>query len=257
MKHEYLLSNSMGDKLLKSLRELYSILNPGQDLAIAQAWYLSVGDEKFARIVDELVDNERAWKLNLIAPEMTASVEMGVLPEQVEERVIRIPKEPADPEPASRSNGHKPQKMTVSVETEPRFCAVCGDPVRGRRKVCEKDECIREMQRRYVRESAARKRAQKKAEEAEKEPAQEVSATPFEEPISVTPVWPTGTTWLSKSGILSGTYLAAWEMGDAIRDGKFEVGDLVEHKVRGEHIAVQEKDHLKFVQISTGRSEGA
>jgi hypothetical protein len=99
------------------------------------------------------------------------------------------------------------------------------------------------MQRRYWQEHVAREKAAKETPAAvESEPA-----APFEEPsiplifipptdpnTTVKPTWPTGTTWWSRSGALNGTYLAAWELGEAIRDGKFEEGDILVHKARGE-----------------------
>jgi hypothetical protein len=256
MKHEYVFTSEMADQVLLGLVAIGKAIAPEGCMEFKPTMYVATENPRMALIIENLIgDQIRDITVRALTGPIPA--EPSAVPEPVEERVIRIPKEPADPEPASRSNGHKPQKKTVSVETEPRFCAVCGDPVRGRRKVCEKDECIREMQRRYVRESAARKRAQKKAEAAEKEGAQEEAPAPFEEPIRVMPTWPTGTMWHCKSGLLAHQYLAPWELGEAVKDGKFVPGDLVEHKVRGEHIAVQEKDHLKFIPISIGRPEGA
>jgi hypothetical protein len=261
MMYTYHVAGTEQDSLVTAIQTLAAYMSAQAE--ISHGTVIETDSASLANMIDELVDGNRVRSLAQMRP--VPEPDFSPAPAgRVTERTIVIPVEPADPDPAPKAKGRKPRKPaeTVSVETPARGCAVCGDPVSGRRKVCEKEQCKKEMQRRYVRESAARKRAKTAEpmpipEEPEDDPFEDLDAGKAKpQTTGEKSTWPTGTMWHSQSGTLIGTYLAPWELGEAIRDGKFEEGDLMVHKVRGEHIAVLEKDHLKFIPISTGRPEG-
>jgi hypothetical protein len=97
MKHEYLLNDVIAKKVLGALTQLSEVMGGNTSMAAIPAAYVTTENEKLAAIIDNLVDNQQAWKLNLVAPEMTVSLETAPLPAPGDERVIRIPMEPADP----------------------------------------------------------------------------------------------------------------------------------------------------------------